>query len=566
MWKTIRINSSNNTVKTENYKDAYLGLGGRSLIAQFLIDEVNPSCDPLGEEAKLIFCTGMFAGSGLVCADRLSVGAKSPLTNGIKESNVGGSVAGALAGHNIRAIVIEDIPKEDAAMQFVLIQSSGTISLEDASSYEGMNNYEFVEQMQNNYGEKVSVISIGRAGERLYKNSSLQVTEFGTNYPCRAAGRGGLGSVLGSKRIKGIVVQKAKNKNTLEFADQEQFKKIKKELNQAVIESSKTSPFSLVGTASTIDLVGPAGIIPTHNFTGTISENIENLKSDKFLEFVNKNGKNKHPCQAGCLVKCSNIVNDDDGNFLTGGFEYETIALCGPNCDIYDYEAIAKMDRMCDDIGLDTIETGATIALCMEAGIIPWGDAIAALELYQQISDGTELGNLLGQGTEQVGRHFNSKRIPICKNQALPGYDPRGSIGTGYTYATTAMGADHTAGITLGPDDPSDVDGAIATSNIMQHIFAMADSMTCMMAMATLGGQLDKVAELYNALYGKNLSPDDLFAAADTTLRLEKEFNKQAGWKPEDNVMPEFFRNEALPATGRKFDIPVELLTMKATK
>lgn len=453
MWKTIRIDSNNNTIETENYKDAYLGLGGRSLIAQFLKDEVHPTCDPLGEEAKIIFCTGMFAGSGLACANRLSVGAKSPLTNGIKESNVGGSAAGALAGHNIRSIIIENIPEDDAAMKIILIQSNGTISLEDASSYQGMNNYEFVDTMQKNYGEKASVISIGRAGERLYKNSSLQVTEFGTNYPCRAAGRGGLGSVLGSKRIKGIVIQKSNEKNIIEYANKKQFMKIRKELNQSVIESSKTSSFSLVGTASTIDLVGPAGIIP-------------------------------------------------------------------------------------------------------------WGDQVAALALYQQISDGTDLGNLLGQGTEEVGRHFNSKRIPTCKNQAMPGYDPRGSLGTGYTYATTSMGADHTAGITLGPDDPTDIEGAVATSNIMQHIFAMADSMTCMMAMATLGGQLDKVAELYNAMYGGNLNPDNLFAAADKTLLLEKEFNQKAGWKPEDNVIPEFFRNEALPSTGNKFDIPVELLSM----
>ncbi|WKY48049.1 aldehyde ferredoxin oxidoreductase C-terminal domain-containing protein [Eubacteriaceae bacterium ES3] len=566
MWKTIRINAKNNLIVEESYKEDYLGLGGRSLIAQFLMDEVNPACDPLGDEAKIIFCTSMFAGSGLVCANRLSVGAKSPLTNGIKESNVGGNAAAAFAGHNLRAIVIEDCPEADASMKYVLIQADGKLSLEDATDYEGMNNYEFVKEMQDEFGEKVSVISIGTAGERLYKNSSLQVTEFGTNYPCRAAGRGGLGSVLGSKRIKGIVIQKASDKNEIEYADPGIFQKIKKELNQSVIESSKENPFALVGTASTIDAVGPAGIMPTHNFTGTISEELENIKSDKFMEFVNKNGKNQHPCQAGCLVKCSNIVKDDDGNFLTGGFEYETIALCGPNCDIYDYEAIAKMDRMCDDIGLDTIETGATIALCMEAGLIPWGDAQAALGLYQQISDGTDLGNLLGQGAALVGKHFNSKRIPTCKNQALPGYDPRGSIGTGYTYATTSMGADHTAGITLGPDDPSDIDGAIASSNMMQHIFAMADSMTCMMAMATLGGQLDKVADLYNAMYGTNINVDDLFAAADRTLQLEKEFNRQVGWKPEDNVIPEFFRNEPLPSTGRKFDIPAKLLSVEASQ
>ncbi|MPW24547.1 aldehyde ferredoxin oxidoreductase [Alkalibaculum sp. M08DMB] len=561
MWKTVRINSKSKTITTEDYNKTYVGLGGRGLIAQFLHDEVDPTCDPLGEDSKIIFCTSLFAGTGLVCANRLSVGAKSPLTGGIKESNVGGNAAAAFAEHNIRSIIIENKPENSNSLYMLFINADGNISLEDASTYEGMNNYEFVENMQKLYGEKVSVISIGNAGERLYKNSSLQVTEFGTNYPCRAAGRGGLGSVLGSKRIKGIVIQKAKAKTEYPYADKETFMRLRKELNQSVIESSKTSPFSLVGTASTIDFVGPAGIIPTHNFTGEISDKIDNLKSDKFMSFVNKNGKNQHPCQAGCLIKCSNIVNDDQGNFLTGGFEYETIALCGPNCDIYDYETIAKIDRYCDDIGLDTIETGATIGVCMDAGVIPWGDTHAALDLCKQMGEGTDLGNLLGQGTEIVGKHYNSNRIPTCKGQAIPGYDPRGSIGTGFTYATTSMGADHTAGITLGPDDPTDIEAAVATSDTMQHIFAIADSMTCMMAMATLGGQLDKVALLYNAMYDTELNAGDLFAAADKNLLLEKEFNEKAGWKPEDNVIPEFFRNEPLPSTGRKFDIPQSLLS-----
>ncbi|NTW72303.1 MAG: aldehyde ferredoxin oxidoreductase [Eubacteriaceae bacterium] len=564
MWKTIRIDSKDGSAKSEAYTSAYQGLGGRSLIAQFLTDEVDASCDPLGSEAKIIFCTGMFAGSGLACTNRLSVGAKSPLTGGIKESNVGGNAATAFASHGIRSLIIENKPDDNDPMKFVVIHPDGAVTLEDASIYQGMNNYEFVDNMHQLYGNKTSVISIGVAGERLYKNSSLQVTEFGTNAPCRAAGRGGLGSVLGSKGIKGIVIQSAEGKSSLEYADKEKFLNIRNELNGMILESSKGNPFTLIGTASIVDGVGPAGIMPTKNFNGTISEKLDNIKSDKFMELVNRNGKNQHPCQAGCLVRCSNIINDREGNFLTGGFEYETIALCGPNCDIYDYEVLAKIDRMCDDIGLDTIETGATIAVCMEAGIIPWGDAEAAMGLYQQISDGTTLGNILGQGCEAAGKHLGAKRIPVCKGQAMAGYDPRGTKGTAFTYATSTMGADHTAGITLGPDDPSDTQEAIAASKTMQSVFAIADSMTCMMTMPVLGGHFDKVSELYNSLYGTAINPGDLFAAANRTLTLEKEFNTRAGWKPEDNIIPEFFRNEPLPSTGMTFDIPPEVLIREA--
>ncbi|MBF7095626.1 aldehyde ferredoxin oxidoreductase C-terminal domain-containing protein [Alkalibacter mobilis] len=557
MFKAIRIDRNNNKIEIEESNLQYKSLGGRSLIAQFLNDEVIPACDPLGAASKIIFCTSLFAGSGLACANRLSVGAKSPLTGGIKESNVGGTAAAAFASHGIRSLIIEDIPENKEDFVTILIKSDGSVYLEDATNFIGINNYEYVENMQKIYGDNVSVISIGVAGERLYKNSSIQVTEFGTNYPCRAAGRGGLGSVLGSKGVKGIVIQKPDKKNSLDISDKEKFLIQRKELNQLLIESSESNPFSNVGTASTIDFVGPAGIIPTHNFTGTISKEIENLKSDKFMAFVSKN---KQPCQAGCLVKCSNIINDKNGNFLTGGFEYETIALCGPNCDIYDYESIAYMDRMCDDLGLDTIETGATMGVCMEAGIIPWGDVNATMKLYQHIADGTELGNLLGQGADRVGKHYCVERIPTCKGQAMPGYDPRGTIGTGYTYATTPMGADHTAGITLGEEESNNVEDAIEHSKMMQEIFAVADSTMCMMAMATFAGHLDKLASLYNAIYGDTILPQDFLELAKKTIHLENEFNRKAGWKPTDNIIPDFFRNEPLPSTGRTFDISQQLL------
>ena len=171
---------------------------------------------------------------------------------------------------------------------------------------------------------------------------------------------------------------------------------------------------------------------------------IEGIASARFMEIINSRGRNGRACQPGCVVRCSNLIQDENGTHLTGGLEYETVALCGANCEITDYNAILRMDRFCDDLGIDTIETGATIALCMEAGKIPWGDGEAALALLREMAEGTEFGRIMGDGAEATGKHLGVRRIPACKHQAMSGFDPRGAVITGVAYATSAMGADHT--------------------------------------------------------------------------------------------------------------------------
>jgi aldehyde:ferredoxin oxidoreductase len=556
MWSKLTVDMKKLEVKKLPMDQELYDLGGRALIAQYMIKNVPPTCDPLGNENRLIFCTTVFAGTNLTTAHRLSVGGKSPLTGGIKESNVGGFAAYQMAAHGLKMIEVLNVP-ENESLYILHIDSEGKAELREASEYKGVNNYEFVERVMEKYGDKIATISIGSAGERLYKNASIQVSEFKSGHPSRAAARGGMGALMGSKGLKAIVIEEAKVKYKPEYADEEKFKEICLKLNKMAAAGAAKDPFSNIGTISTIEVTGANGILPVDNFSGKLFKEYKEVGAQKFMtNLAERGGRNKLTCQPGCVVHCSNCYNDKDGNYLTSGFEYETIALFGPNCHISDLDAIAKMDRLCDDIGVDTIETANAIAVCMEAGKIQWGDSEAVLELLNELKEGTEFGSILGQGCEAVGKYLGCTRIPVVKHQALAGYEPRNTKGTGITYATSPMGADHTAGLTMARafDDCGRTAQAYV-SNKLQVAMAFADSMMCIFAFAHIVPGLPLLGELMGALYGGDSSYSRVTTMGVKTLLTERAFNKMAGFTQEDDRLPEFFYTERSVATGSKFDI-----------
>jgi len=266
MWSKIIVDMNDQTIKKEILENEFQDLGGRALISQYLIKNVPPKCDPLGSENHLIFCTSIFAGSSLTTSNRMSVGGKSPLTGGIKESNVGGYAGALLAEHGIKLIIVKGIP-ENAGLWQLHLDSMGNIKLEDASMYEGLNNYEFVEKIQNTFGDRLATVSIGTAGERLYKSASIQVSEFNSNHPSRAAARGGLGALMGSKRLKSIIIEKPINKFNFEYVEKEKFNELCKKLNRMVAEGAKNDPFHNIGTIATIEVTGANGVLPVDNFS-----------------------------------------------------------------------------------------------------------------------------------------------------------------------------------------------------------------------------------------------------------------------------------------------------------
>jgi len=239
-----------------------------------------------------------------------------------------------------------------------------------------------------------------------------------------------------------------------------------------------------IGTPALVDVTGPKAILPVRNYSGEFYDKLASINREQFLSKLKANGgRSGKPCQAGCVIHCSNHYNDAKGEYLTSGLEYETVALLGANCDIADFDIIARMDWLCDDFGIDTIETGATIGVCMEAGKIPWGDGEAAIGLIEEMISGTELGKLLGQGTLVAGKTLGVKRIPTVKGQAMAAYDPRNLKGTGVTYATSPMGADHTAGLTMSAAlNPISPLGQASLSGMVQSVAATADSFMCLFA------------------------------------------------------------------------------------
>jgi aldehyde:ferredoxin oxidoreductase len=559
MSKVLRVNVKTGATTFEEAKEEYKLLGNRGLIARVMTDEVNPKCDPLGKENKFILATGILSGTTLPTAHRLSAGGKSPLTGGIKESNVGGNVGYMLAGHGIKMVIIEDIPGDDS-WKLLVVDKSGKAQLVPADDYLGLNNYSLVEKLKAKYGNKIGVASIGLAGERGYRNCSIQVTDASTGHPSRAAARGGMGALMGAKKIKAVVIDEPATRASFNYADKKKFDAARKSLVEGL--TARPSATTTVGTISVIDMVSPMALTPVRNYSGEIIDikSLNKINGAAFLKKLEKNGgKNQLPCQPGCVVRCSNIYNDSKGEYLTGGFEYETVAMCGTNCMIDDLDTIAKIDRMCDDLGVDTIETGATIGVCMEAGKIPWGDKKGAIKLVQEMIDGTEFGKLMGQGTEAVGKALGVKRVPTVKGQSLSGYDPRNTQIVSITYSTSPMGADHTAGVMMMPNsDLMPKQFRLSMGVNMQTNMATCDNLMCMYAYMGAMFNPTIMPDLMAGAFGGEWDAAKISQIGTDTLKLERAFNKAAGFTIDDDVLPEFFYNEPALSTGAICDLTKE--------
>ncbi|HAP32562.1 MAG TPA: aldehyde ferredoxin oxidoreductase [Firmicutes bacterium] len=557
--KFLRVDMASGAVKLETPGDDYTLYGGRALIAKILTDEVDPKCDPLGPQNKLVICTGLLAGTNAPTAGRLSVGGKSPLTGTIKEANVGGTAGRMMSRLGIRAIIVEN---SAPGKSFILKISDGNVQLLPGEQYAGLNNYELVSRLQEAYGAKIGVISIGGTGERGYRNSTVQITNT-EGYPSRAAARGGMGAVMGSKGLKAIVLEPG-SAAEVAYSDKEKFNNAVKSYVQGIKDhpvSGQALP--ALGTAVLVNIVNAMGALPTRNFSSGNFAGAEAIGGENMAQILGaRGGKAGHICQLGCPIGCSNIYHDENGRYLTSGLEYETIALNGANCGISSLDTIARIDRLCDDFGLDTIETGATIAVCMEAGKIPFGDDKGALALIQEMIDSTALGKVLGQGTAATGKYLGVKRIPTVKGQSIAGYDPRALKGTGVTYATSPMGADHTCGNSILEQNvaPTQKEGQVEISTHLQVGMATFDSLGmcifsgfCTADPANVGHLLDMVS----SRFGGDWDPNKLFSIGINTLAMEKQFNAAAGIGEELNCLPEFMTTEPLPPTGSVFDITV---------
>jgi aldehyde:ferredoxin oxidoreductase len=425
MKKILRIDMTARTAKEEEIGDEYRGRGGRGLTARIISMEVPPMTDPLGGENKLVFAAGILAGTTVPNTGRLSVGAKSPLTNGIKEANSGGAAAQKIARLGFQAIVIEGIASE---LTTVRIAKNG-VTFTPVSSMKGLGNYELIEKLKTTYGDNISTISIGPAGEMKLKAASVSVTT--PDFHPRTAARGGLGAVMGSKNLKAIIVDDT-GSDEMAVKDKAGLKEAASQLSKTILANPLVGVFKELGTPALVMLTQTLGCLPTKNYSSGQFAGAEKLSGENLAAIIKSrlNSESTHRCMNGCIVGCSNIYTDEKGEMIVSGFEYETIALAGSNCMIDDLDTIAQINRLCNDIGVDTMDIGAALAVGMEAGLLRWGDGTAALGLIEEIRKGTDRGLMIGNGCKFTGEKLGVKRIPHVKGQSLSGYDPRGLKGT----------------------------------------------------------------------------------------------------------------------------------------
>ena len=565
-----RVNMSDLSVRAEAPAQGYLEAGGRWLTSAIVAAEVPATCHPLAAENKLVIAPGILTGTGAPCSGRLSVGAKSPLTGTIKESNSGGMAAIALAIAGVKAIVLEGKPA-DGKLYRLVVNTEG-VKIEPADALAGLGNYDTVAKQFDEFGEKISCISIGPAGEMRAAAASVAVTDV-EGRPTRHCGRGGLGAVMGAKGVKVIVVDPSGGQRP-KPVDAEAFKKGAQKFNEALKKHSVTGEgLPKYGTNVLANVINAAGAYPTRNFSQGQFEGTEAISGERQHDLiVERGGVIAHACHRGCTIKCSRTFVDENGQYVTKGPEYETIWAHGADCGIDDLDAIARMDRLDDDLGLDTIETGATIGVAMEAGIVPFGDTEGAIGLLEEVAKGSALGRLVASGADVLGKAYGVSRIPTVKGQAMPAYDPRAAQGIGVTYATSTMGADHTAGYAItanvlgvgGSVDPLKPDGQVELSRNLQIATTTVDAtgLCLFVAFAVLDdpAALEGICEMLGGMYGRTFTADDYLEIGKKTLARERAFNAAAGFTAADDRLPDFFKQEKLAPHDATFNVPDEEL------
>lgn len=556
--KIIRVNMTTLTASTEAVPSEWAGHGGRGLTSTIVAKEVPPTCEPLGKYNKLVFAPGLLTATAAANSGRLSAGFKSPLTGGIKESNAGGTAAQYLERLGIKALIVEGMPKEDKWYSIHINKDGATIAEE--KELIGKGNYEVINKVSERLGKKIGVLTIGPAGE--FKMAAANISVKDPDGNIRSHGRGGAGAVMGSKKVKFISIDETGGPG-VSIADPEKFKTQARIFAKAMLDHPITGQgLPTYGTNVLINILNEAGGLPTKNFRYGTVDHPEKICGETMHDVIasRPNGVTSHGCHAGCIIKCSQVYVDEQGKYITAGFEYETVWGLGCACNISDLDQCARIDWVMDDVGVDSIEGAVLMSVAMDAGVMAWGDGKETYRLFDEdVRKGTPLGRILGNGAGSVGKTYGLTRIPVVKNQGIPAYDPRAIKGIGITYATSTMGADHTAGYTIATNilkvggyvDPLQKEGQVDLSRNLQIATAAVDSTGLCIFVAFPSLDIPEcftaIYEMINARYGLSLTADDVIELGKTILRTERAFNKAAGFTAQDDRLPEFFEEEVPP-------------------
>lgn len=551
MRKYLHIDVNDQSIREEEFSGDQVARAGRHFIAKTLLEGNVATADPLGPDNPLIFSVGPFAGSNWSNANRTSVGCKSPLTGGVKESNAGGSFGLAMGQLHLAGFTLHN---ESDKWIVIHLKKDGTITFDSGEEYVGKGNFDCAKMLHEKYGAKVSLAICGPVGE--YQGLLAGIAMSDTDQrPTRLAARGGVGAVMGAKKVKAIVCDLNKLPT---FHDRKKVLKAVKEYGAKIKADDAVNALKDYGTAMMADYTNQVGGLPVNNFTGgrQVDTLVEPLKmGGDFIREQNlaRGGITSHACMPGCMIECSNVYADADGNEIASPVEYETLGLMGTNCGLSDPDDLARLNNIANDLGIDTIETGAMLGVLLDSGLANFGDVEFLTNALEEIRNGTENGKLWAQGTARVGVHYNVARSPVIKKQGISAYDPRVIEVTGISMMVTAQGADHTTGNAPKFEcSGKGVDELVDVSMEMQTLCATADSLgLCVFGRSVTNENIEMIVNSINDACGTSLTPDFFTQLGRETLKNEADFNKAAGFTEEDDELPEFFYEEALEPSNK---------------
>jgi aldehyde:ferredoxin oxidoreductase len=466
-----------------------------------------------------------------------------------------------LARCGIKAIVIEGRSEESEC--WILKVDKDEVKIEADNDLRFLGTYDTVSSLKKKYGDGIGVICVGPAGERGLRAACVAISD--PTGELKFAARGGMGAVMGAKGLKAIVVDDG-GADPIEYHDKAAFSQYARSFNKQLSDNPKTKDiYQKFGTSGIVKAVNAMGALPVRNFRRGSCEFVDQLCGEKLNETITSRGgegKLGIPCMKGCVIKCSHAYPDAQGAKIVSTLQYETIALVGSNLGFDNLDAVARLNREINDLGLDSIEAGATLGVALEKGLGAFGNEANCMALLQEIRSDTALGRVLGNGALITGQVLGSHRIPVAKGQAFPGYDPRALKGNGVTYAMSPQGADHTAGNCFGARneiDPLGTEKQGELSKGLQRKMTTLDSLGfCIFARVPLFADPSLLAGMVNTLTGSDFNEETIWSIGENTVRLEREFNIKAGISPAQDTLPEYVRYERLEPTGAVFDLSVE--------
>jgi len=568
--KIARINLTTGEIKIEklDLDLAHKFIGGRGLGTKILYDEGVATVDPLSAENKLIYITGPMTGAAAPSTGRYMVVTKSPLTGMIASSNSGGIWGQKLKYAGWDAIIVEG---ESPEWTYINIEDD-KIELLNAEEYVGVMSEAIDEKLKEKHGADASVLNIGPAGEKKVLLAAIM------NDKDRAAGRSGVGAVMGSKKLKAIVV-KASRKSLDNIADLDALKAATKRSMDLIKANGVTgSGLRALGTAVLVNIVNNVGSLPTKNWQESYYEQAEDISGEALAE---KYLVKPSAC-ARCPIACGRVVNINGK--VAGGPEYEPLWAYGADCGNNDLNVIDECNMLCNEYGLDAISTPCTIAAAMElyqrgaikeeecAGVpLEWGSTKALIEWTKRMGNPeTELDWLMSSGSARLCEHYGMPEVSMSvKKQEMPAYDARGIQGIGITYATSNRGGCHVRGYMISPEvlglpeqlDRTVTDDKAAWAKTFQDLTAVIDSMGhCLFTSFAMGAP--EYTDLLNAATGTNWTVEQVLEIGDRIYNIERMFNKAAGMKPEDDRLPKRLLENPIvngPSKGMVSQLPLTL-------